>query len=168
MSLASTVPYGTVASLQFRGHQVPYRTVLYGIQYRNGLMAQYRTVRYRYGPVRRYRITQFEFSKCDNPLYPVHIADLICSSGFFAHANHLFYRFRMAFRVRNGIVTFYESCVRLISPSNLAHVRVCVRARVRARYEAPHGRLSGGHARGFPLRFPTPSVRYILHIHSPS
>ena len=47
------------------------------------------------------------------------VANLICSSGFFARANYLFYRFRTIFRVRNGIVTWYESCVRAVSPSDL-------------------------------------------------
>ena len=46
-------------------------------------------------------------------------------TGLSARENHHFYRFRTVFRVHNGIVTLYGSCVRLISPSDLA----CVRAR---------------------------------------
>jgi hypothetical protein len=61
------------------------------------------------------------------------ISNLICSFGFFARANHWFYRFRTLFRVRNGIVTLYGSCVRLISPSNLACARARARACLRAR-----------------------------------
>ena len=57
------------------------------------------------------------------------VANLICSSGFFARENHLFYRFRTIFRVRYVIRSWYESCVRLISPSNLV---MCSRTRVRS------------------------------------
>ena len=78
------------------------------------------------------------YNKALNPIIrvtnlPAHL--LICSSGFCARANHLFNRFRTVFRVRNGIVTLHESCVRLISPSDFlprACVRACVRACMRA------------------------------------
>ena len=43
------------------------------------------------------------------------VRNLICPSGFFARANNLFYQFRTIFRVRNGIIMWYESRVRLIS-----------------------------------------------------
>jgi len=43
----------------------------------------------------------------------------------------IFYRFRTVFRVQNGIATLHGSCVRLTSPSDLACVRACVRARDR-------------------------------------
>jgi len=51
-------------------------------------------------------------------------------TGLVARANHLFYRFRTAFCVRNGIATLYESYyVRLIYPPDFmkrARIRVCV------------------------------------------
>ncbi len=59
----------------------------------------------------------------------VPVANLICSFGFFARADHLFNRFRKLFRVRNGIVTWYESCVRLISPRRQWIVRSYCRRR---------------------------------------
>ena len=42
----------------------------------------------------------------------------ICSSGFFAYAIPLFYRFRTVFRVRYGILPYCKSRVRPISPSD--------------------------------------------------
>jgi hypothetical protein len=67
------------------------------------------------------------------------VANLICRSGFFALASNLFYRFRTVFRLRDGKVTLYESCVRLISSFDLP----CVRARVRACARPICGRVSG-------------------------
>ncbi len=46
------------------------------------------------------------------------VANRICSSWIFARARHMLYRFRTVFRVRNDTITWYESCVRLISLSN--------------------------------------------------
>jgi len=40
-------------------------------------------------------------------------------TGLAVHANHLFYRFRTVFRVLYAIRPWYESCVRLVSPSDL-------------------------------------------------
>ncbi len=52
-------------------------------------------------------------------------------TGFFARANHLFYRFRTVFRLRNVIRPWYESRVRPVSPSDLVLPRL--RASVAAR-----------------------------------
>ena len=59
----------------------------------------------------------------------VRVANLICSSGFFARANRLFHRFRTVFCARNGIVvTLYESRVRSIPPSDLYGAYALVRS----------------------------------------
>ncbi len=45
---------------------------------------------------------------------------LFALTGLAARANHLFYRFRTVFRVMYAIRPWYESCVRPVSPSDLA------------------------------------------------
>ncbi len=49
-------------------------------------------------------------------------------TGLVARANHLFYRFWTVFRVPYAIRPWYESCVRLVSPYDLAWSRTCDRS----------------------------------------
>ena len=55
------------------------------------------------------------------------LANLICSSGFFARANQLFYRFGTEFRLRNSIISWYESYVRLITLACVQARPICAR-----------------------------------------
>ena len=48
-------------------------------------------------------------------------------TGLVARANHLFYRIRTVFRVPYVIRPWYESCARLVSPSDLVCQCPCVR-----------------------------------------
>ncbi len=115
-------------------------TVLYVLMYCTGIVPylryryRYSTVPVRYGTVGVGKlVVRVHVYVYANQIAARHrqVANLICSSGFFACANHLFYRFWTVFRVRGGIVTWYESCVRLISPFDFL-LRACVRACVRS------------------------------------
>ena len=70
-------------------------------------------------------------SYVDNSCVTGVIANYICSSGFFARANHRFYRFRTVFCVWNVV-----QILRSFNFSFCIFFRACVRARVRARVRA--------------------------------
>jgi hypothetical protein len=95
------------------------------------LLDEYRTVSYRIVRIRQYRIVSVRYLPY-RTLLDHTIANLNCSSGFFARANHLLHRFRTVLSVSNGVIACYESRVRLISPFDLVRVCACVRACVYA------------------------------------
>ena len=87
-------------------------------------MIRYRTVPYRRG----YRIVAYRavanlicssgfFARVVLSIPNYWAANLICTSGFFARANHMFDRFRTVFRVHNGI---YSDVLRILRPFNFS------------------------------------------------
>jgi len=103
-------PYATVRYCTF--------TLPYGTWGRYGAPVPYRTVPYRAVPS---RTVPYRYRTCTSQL------SLALLTGLVARANHMFYRFRTAFRVRYVIRPSYEFGVRPVSPFDfLLGSRPCV------------------------------------------